>query len=258
MCLIAFAWNAHPRWPLVICANRDEFHGRPTAPLDEWQDHPGVYGGRDLLQGGGWLALTRSGRLAAVTNVREPGSPAAPRSRGKLVADFAEGGLCAAGFAELTRADSATYGPFNALLWDGLELIYLSNRPEPYWTAVSRGIHGLSNSALDVEWPKTRRLTGVLQAWLQTAGTEAKPDLKPLFEALADPQPAPDAELPDTGVGTARERLLSPPFILGEQYGTRCSSIILIERDGRARFIERRFAAGGRADGERELELKLG
>ncbi len=253
MCLIALAWNAHPRFPLVIAANRDEFHNRPTESLREWPDVPGVFGGRDLREGGGWLALTRDGRLAAVTNVREPQRQLPARSRGHLVRSFAEGDRCAAAEAELVRTDGDVYGPFNLLLWDGLELVHVTNRPEPSWTTLSRGIHGVSNGTIDAPWPKVRYLTEALRTWLRNIPATGKPELSPLFDALADRGAAVDAELPNTGVGIDMERYLSPPFILDEPYGTRASSIIVFDRDGEARFIERTFGPNGVATGERDL-----
>jgi uncharacterized protein with NRDE domain len=167
MCLIAFAWNAHPRYTLVLTANRDEQHERPTAAAGRWDDAPDVYGGRDLRQGGSWLALNRNRRLAAVTNVREPVRLEGLKSRGQLVRDFVVGDGCAVTEAELRRMDGSDYGPFNLLLWDGLELVLASNRPEPAWTTLSSGIHGISNGAVDEPWPKVRRLTARLRSWLE-------------------------------------------------------------------------------------------
>ena len=146
MCLIAFAWNAHPDFPLVLVANRDEFHARPTAPLAPWTDAPDILGGRDLQAGGGWLALRRGQqRLAAVTNIREA-LPVLPQlSRGQLVRDYVSGDDCAVTFAEMRRVDGNDYGGFNLLLWDGADLIYATNRLKPRWETVTPGIHGISN-----------------------------------------------------------------------------------------------------------------
>jgi uncharacterized protein with NRDE domain len=256
MCLIACAWNAHPRYNLVIVANRDEFHDRPTEPLHEWRDAPGVHGGCDLREGGGWLALSASGRLAAVTNVREPNPVRAPQSRGALVRDFVTGADSAVSFAESARIGAPVYGPFNLLLWDGEELIHATNRPEPLWAGVQVGVHGLSNGEINAPWPKARRLTGALENWLRDTRA-SEPDLAPLFAALSDETIAPDDELPDTGVGVEIERRLSPAFIRGTAYGTRSSSVVLIERDGRVRFIERNFGPDGAPLGERRVELDL-
>jgi uncharacterized protein with NRDE domain len=277
MCLIAFAWNAHPRWPLVLCANRDEFHARPTAELGVWRepesdfargDAPQVIGGRDLQEGGGWLALNTAGHLAAVTNVREPGLPAAARSRGELVRHYLlespnqpVENPCAVSYADLLRIRGDQYGPFNLLLWDGLDLVHASNRPVPAWTTVPRGVHSLSNGTLNSPWPKSQHLATHLEQWLHTAAervdADGAPDPTGLFEALADRNQAADALLPNTGVGLERERLLSPPFIVGEQYGTRASSVVIVDRQGRARFIERRFGPAGRYLGEQQIDVQI-
>jgi uncharacterized protein with NRDE domain len=251
MCLIAFAWNVHPHWPLMLVANRDEYHARPTAGLAPWTAAPQIIGGRDLRAGGGWLALNRAqGRLAAVTNVREPAAPHADlRSRGALVGGFVQAGECAASFAEHLMADAPSYGPFNLLLWDKSELIYAGNRPSPRWESLTAGVHGLSNGALESHWPKTQRLIEALSGWLpqlpSTGKLPSAESIEPLLQALADDRAASDAELPDTGVGRETERRLSPPFIRGAAYGTRASSVVLIARSGAVLFVERRFGPNG-------------
>lgn len=260
MCLIAFAWNAHRRYPLVLIANRDEFHARPTAGLAPWRDLPDVLGGRDLKEGGGWLALHRHRRrLAAVTNIREPSPAAALRSRGHLVRDYVAGQDCAVSFAEMRRVDGNDYGGFNLLLWDGDELIVATNRLKPRWETVARGLHGISNGSFDERWPKTTRLVAALDAWLARPDDADRPgpDLEALFAALADDHRPPDAELPDTGIGIERERALSPPFIRLPGYGTRASSVVLVDRDGRALFVERSFGENGAAGEERRCEATL-
>lgn len=260
MCLIACAWNTHPDYPLVLVANRDEFHARPTAQLGVWDDHPQIVGGRDLEAGGGWLAVDRGRpRLAAVTNVRE-GAPPTPRvSRGRLVRDYLSGDESAVSYAELRRVDGDDYGPFNLLLWDGEELVMATNRLKPRWETVAPGVHGLSNGGLDAPWPKTRLLMARLDAWLQSAAARAaEPELSPLFDALADQQQPDDAELPDTGIGIERERLLSTAFIRLPGYGTRASQVVMVDRQGRTLFAERRFADGGVPAGEQRLRFTRG
>ncbi|GAC1631028.1 MAG: NRDE family protein [Nevskia sp.] len=261
MCLIAFAWNAHPRYPLALIANRDEFHARPTAPLAPWTEAPDVLGGRDLKEGGGWLALhRRRRRLVAVTNIREPAPALPPKSRGHLVRDYITGDDCAVVFAEMRRVDGNDYGGFNLILWDGDELIVATNRLQPRWETVARGVHGISNGAFDAPWPKTTRLMASLEGWLAGIGADAAgaADIEPLFAALADERRPPDAALPDTGIGLERERLLSSAFIRLPGYGTRASSVILIDRDGNALFAERSFGEDGAPAGERRHEAALG
>ena len=248
MCLIAFAWRAHPRYSLVLAANRDEAHDRPSAPLAAWADLPGVIGGRDLKADGTWLGLMAAGRLAAVTNVREPAATASLASRGALASGFLGQQDSAALCAQQLMAEAARYGGFNLLLCDGAELIHASNRPSPHWQRVAPGVHGLSNASLDSPWPKTLRLKAALAQWL-TTGSD---DVAPLFAALADTTPAPEAELPDTGVGLSLEKMLSPPFIRGSTYGTRASTVVCLGETGG--FVEeRRFGPQGVALGQTRL-----
>lgn len=252
MCLVALAWRTHPRWPLAIIANRDELHARPTAPAGFDPDAPGVYGGRDLVQGGGWLQLVRDGRLAAVTNVRAgPRAEAAPCSRGWLVRDFVRGdGDGANAYAAALAAHAREYGRFNLLLHEPGRLLFASNHPAFATRAVEPGLHAMSNGAFDAPWPKGVFATRALQAWLESPlATRDAPDaeaIEPLFTALRDTTRAPDASLPDTGVGLELERLLSPPFVLDPRYGTRCSSVVLVGEDTLL-FAERRYDAAGTA-----------
>jgi uncharacterized protein with NRDE domain len=255
MCLIALAYNTHPQWHLVLAANRDEFHARPTAPLGAWPENK-VVGGRDLREGGGWLALSASGHLAAVTNVRIPGLAAGARSRGALVRGFATGKDSVETYARRLDAEGAQYGPYNLFLWDGASLAYAGNRPRPHWQNLPPGLHAASNGALGEPWPKLSLLKGRLQAWMEGLG-EGEPDIAPLLATLAQDRSPPDAELPDTGVGLQMERMLSPPFIRSEGYGTRASSVVLVRRDGRASFFERRFGPSGIHQGDTRLELQL-
>ncbi|MCH9828763.1 MAG: NRDE family protein [Gammaproteobacteria bacterium] len=254
MCLIALSWQTHARYPLLIAANRDEFHARPTDPAAPWQDTPQVYGGRDRLQSGGWLAVSRRGRLAAVTNVRRmlPPNPRA-LSRGRLVADFVRADDSALEFCEALMPHAQEYGGFNLLLWDGACLRFATNQGE---TGESRevdpGIHVLSNATLDTPWPKSERLRTAMQ---QTSAHDT-PDIETLFTALADTAIAPDAALPNTGLELERERWLSSPFIRGPEYGTRASTVVLVAQD-RLRFVERRFGPNGRADGDSDRVLPL-
>lgn len=252
MCLIAFAWNVHPRWRLLLLANRDEFHARPTAPLARWDGEPPVLAGRDLQAGGSWLGLGAGGRVAAVTNVRNPDGDFSGASRGGLVADYlrSEAGAAAQAQVLLARADS--YRPFNLLLFDDCDGFYLGNRPAPGSVTVTPGVHGLSNADFNTPWPKTRRLMEHLQRWLDAGGDE---DLAPLWMALADDSEWPDDVLPDTGVGIELERRLSAAFIRGEHYGTRASTLVAVDHNGHGRIIERRYAAEGVFEGEVVLTL---
>lgn len=253
MCLIAFAWNPSPTLRLVVAANRDEFHGRPSLPLAEWADQPGLMAGRDVEAQGTWLGVSRRGRLAAVTNVRLPDMPVPGlRSRGALALDFLAGS--ASPQAHLAALDDsfAQYGPCNLLLADAREAWYASNQAGMPMQQLSDGVHGLSNAALDTPWPKTLALKAAVAQWLHQGRSS---NTAPLFAALADDQQPPDAELPDTGVGLARERLVAPAFIRGREYGTRCSTVIVVEANGRGSVIERRFGPEGVVLGESRVEF---
>lgn len=255
MCLIAYAWKAHPRWSLVLIDNRDEFHGRPAAAADFLADAPTIYGGRDLEKLGGWLQVSMRRRLAAVTNVRDGTLPeSAKRSRGALVSEFVRDARSGADWLADLAADAPRYGRFNLLAWDGIALQLAGNHPGWRARAVAAGVHALSNGDFDAPWPKSRRAHKALVRWLARVGDAARPDVSPLLEALADERVAPDADLPDTGVGLELERLLSAPFIRGTRYGTRCSSVVLVGAAG-ARFIERRYGPDGVVLGEHAQDL---
>lgn len=258
MCLIALAWRTHPRYRLVLAANRDEFHDRPTLPLEPWRDDPRVVGGRDALHGGGWLAL-RGRRLAAVTNVRRPGDDAG-RTRGALVAEFVRSAHAADASNPLAR-EALAYRPFNLLACDGETLTFATNRANGErgfaMRALAPGVHGVSNGALDAPWPKTAALMAKLEDWRASPAARSDAlDLAPLFDALADQTIAPDDALPDTGVGAELERFLSPAFIRSARYGTRASTVALIAED-HARIVERRFGPEGACLGETDLRVEI-
>ena len=251
MCLIAFAWDAHPRWKLVLLGNRDEFHARPTTPLQRWPGEPEMLAGKDLKAGGTWMGLAAGGRAAVVTNVRDPAAPGDGASRGLLVSEYLRGDSGAQAHGEQLLQVAEAYRPFNLLLFDALAGVYLGNHPASGLSAVTPGVHGLSNADYDTPWPKTRQLLGRLQHWIDSA-TE---DFDPLWEALADDAQWPDEVLPDTGVGIELERRLSAAFICGEEYGTRASTLIVADRDGKGQIMERRFGPDGEVCGETALEL---
>lgn len=259
MCLIALGWRAHPRWTLALIANRDEFHGRPTAAAGPDPDAPDVYGGRDLVQGGGWLQVSTRGRLAAVTNVRAGyAAEAAPRSRGALVRDFARGSEGAEASLQALAPIAGEFGRFNLLAWDGVALAFAGNHPRFATYPVEPGLHAMSNGAFDAPWPKSTRATRALSAWLASSAAEAETfdpqGLAPLLGALADAQAAPDEALPDTGVGLELERALSPPFVRDPRYGTRCSSVVLVG-EASILFAERRFGPDGAILGDSLVDL---
>lgn len=254
MCLIVLALGLRPDLPLIVAANRDEFHQRPSEALGDWPDHPGVVAGRDREKGGTWLALHRDGRFAALTNVRDPTRRhPSPRSRGALVSEFVTGTVSAADAARAAVAAGSAYDGFNLLLCDGQALWYATNREEAP-QQLSAGIHGLSNHRLGTAWPKVRRARNALR---EALAEEPRQLETALLRLLADETPVDDAELPDTGVGLEWERLLATPFIRAHHYGTRASTVVLWGASGEVLMVERRFGPGGIPQGETRRTLQL-
>ncbi|WP_444437131.1 NRDE family protein [Pseudomonas sp. A6] len=248
MCLIVLAWRPGHAMPLIVAANRDEFYARPTLPLAAWEDAPGVYAGRDLEAGGTWMGLGPGGRFAALTNVRDPGQPLGPRSRGELVAGFLRGCQAPLDYLAEVQRRAAEYSGFNLLVGDARQLCYFNPRDgEP--RELPAGLHGLSNASLDTPWPKLLRARAALEEHLD----EAEPGA--LLGLLGDHERPGDERLPETGVGLATERLLSSVFIASANYGTRASSVLRVHADGRREFIERSFGPEGAHLGEVRLEL---
>lgn len=250
MCLIVFAYRIHPRYRLILAANRDEFYTRPAAPADWWES-PAILAGRDLLQGGSWLGLDRRGRLAAVTNVRNPADILpGRRSRGELVPAFLAGTASAGDFA--AGLDGTVYPGFNLLLDDGQELVWSSNRAVAP-RRLPPGLYALSNAALDTPWPKVLRAKQLLAARL--ADATLAPEA--LLQLLADDRQPDDDQLPDTGVGRARERALAPIRIRTPDYGSRTATVVLAGRDGTVEFVERTLATPASPEGQRTFRLAV-
>lgn len=236
MCLILLAWQAHPDYPLVVAANRDEFFSRRTAAADFWEDAPNVLAGRDLEAGGTWLGVTRNGRFAALTNYRDPaqnrmGAP----SRGELTRRFLAGRQSAEDYLQELESCADRYNGFNLIFGDLDGLWCFSNCGEGEQALVP-GMYGLSNHLLDTPWPKVARGKSALNGALQALPNEA-----PLFALLRDDSIAPDDALPRTGVSLEWERLLSAAFVRSPQYGTRSATVLLRDRSGWVRFIEQGF-----------------
>jgi uncharacterized protein with NRDE domain len=244
MCLLAMAWRTDPQWPLVLIGNRDELYARPTAQAARWAEAPEVVGGQDLQFGGAWLGVSDKGRLAAVTNLRRPWEQTSLRaSRGILTRRFLTGEL---DLAAVEALDLDQFNPFNLVVAQANDAVFMTNRPSIERLRLVPGVHGVSNGPLAPLWPKTRRAMAAVSDWLEAGG----PDPGPLFRLLADETPAPDADLPDTGVGLERERSLSACFLRGEVYGTRASTVVLVDAQGRGQLIERSFGPGGAPAGE--------
>ena len=238
ICLIVFAYNCHPLYRLILGANRDEYRDRPTDPARFWSDSPQVLAGRDRVAGGTWMGITTDGKLAAVTNYRDPRRQVVdPPSRGGLVAGFLQNPLVTPEkFRGILNRDGEVYDGFNLLYGTSTELYYFTNRGGSSGP-ITPGIHALSNHLLDTRWPKAAAAGDRLEAVVQQPSV----DPEQIFAALSDPAPFADVLLPDTGIGPDRERTLSPIFIEGELYGTRSTTVLLIGRSDRVTFIERTF-----------------
>lgn len=255
MCLILLAWQAHPRYPLVVAANRDEFFARPTAAADFWDQAPDILAGRDLSAGGTWMGMTRQGRFAALTNFREPDKnrPEAP-SRGKLVDGFLAGTISAPDYLIGLSQTSAAYNGFN-LLCGSLNqgLWHCSNRSEsgsPH--RLAPGIYGLSNHLLDTPWPKVAQGKSDLAKALA-----ALPQDRPLFELLRDANVHQDDRLPRTGVSLEWERILSAAFVRTPGYGTRSSTVVRVDGQKILSFDEQTWLPGGSAGNRRRFRISL-
>jgi uncharacterized protein with NRDE domain len=238
MCIILFAYEAHPKYKLILAANRDEYFARRTARAAMWEDSPNVVAGRDLERGGTWLGVTKEGRYAAVTNFRDPSAvqKSAP-SRGFLVSDFLRSSEPPSEYVARTSALSKNYNGFNLIVGDEHGLHYHSNR-DPGMRTLSTGVYGLSNHLLDTPWPKVERGKQALSEFVRR-GEKIIPES--IFNILGNREQAKDNQLPDTGIGVEYERALSPIFISTPIYGTRSSSLLLIDREGLITFIERTF-----------------
>jgi uncharacterized protein with NRDE domain len=252
MCLIAFAWHVHPRWRLVLVGNRDEFHARPTEPLAPWVEAPDVIAGRDLEAGGTWAGVAPHGRVSVITNVRDMTADHSGLSRGLLVADYLGSNVPARAHAIELMSSAKGYRPFNLLTFDHDDAYYLGNHPNARAQRVEPGVHGLSNADFNAPWPKTQALVEHLTTWV---AHDTETDVDGLFQLVADQGAWPDDVLPDTGVGIERERFLSSAFIVGETYGTRASTVILVDHDDRTVIAERRFGPHGVPQGETRYDV---
>ncbi len=246
MCLILFAWNAHPEHRLIVAANRDEYHRRRTYALSRWDDLP-IIAGRDALAGGTWMGVSADvpGRVAMVTNVRVgPPERAGVRSRGQLPVDFLDGDEDPKVFADRVVEKAADYDPVNLLIGDATDLWWVTNRPAPHAERVADGVHGVSNGALDNDWPKVADGTAALRDLISAGASDDD-----YFAMLADQDRPDPVRLPDTGVGAEFEAALSSKFINIPGYGTRASTLLRIGHDGHGAIVERRYGYRGKRRG---------
>ncbi len=254
MCLALIATRIRDDLPLVVAANRDEFYRRPAAPAAFWPEVPGLLAGRDLEAGGTWLGVTREGRLALLTNHRDPrahreGAP----SRGALVAEFLRGGEGPGEFLRRKETEAAAYNGFHLVVGNASGLWYFTNT-DGTLRELPAGVHGISNGPVDEPWPKVTRSTGLLARLLEDP---ADPGPDALLGLLSDRERSPDAELPSTGIPLEWERALSSVFVVHGSYGTRCSTALLVGRDGLVRFVERSFDPSGVPTGTVKVHFGL-
>lgn len=254
MCLIVFAYDCHPDYRLILGANRDEYRDRPTEPARFWPDAPHLLAGRDQQAGGTWLGITTDGKLAAITNYRDPRQQVTdPPSRGTLVAGFLQHrSVTTEEFQHTLYRDGQRFDGFNLLYGTVNDLHYFTNRGGSSGP-ITPGIHGLSNHLLDTHWPKLTVARSRLKTILQQKTVD--PDL--IFTALSDPAPFAARLLPDTGIGPERERLLSPIFISDELYGTRSTTVLLIDRNDRVTLMERIFDSSSTATATKSFSLTI-
>lgn len=235
MCLIFISFHYHPRYKLIVAGNRDEFYARKTAAANYWKDYPQILGGRDLEAGGTWLGMSTSGKISMLTNYRDPKNinPAAP-SRGQLVSDYLKSPITAEAYMQLIERDGKKYNGFNLIVGSAEEMFYYSNYRDGI-TKFQPGFYGISNHLLDTPWPK------VLLGKERIAPALNYNDVDPeqLFEILYDDHVAPDDKLPDTGLPLERERALSSMFIKTSNYGSRCSTVVLVDKSNEVLFSER-------------------
>lgn len=255
MCLLVLAWQAHPRYRLIVAANRDEFHERPAAPLAQWTGAAGIIAGRDLRAGGTWLGVDARLRLGVITNFRDLQKPreGAP-SRGALIPAYLEGQTEPQAYLADLAHKAGDYAGFNLLLADADSLWYGSNRGQPFARPLAAGVYGLSNELLDTPWPKLVRVRSRFESWLRTSSQSA---VEELFAMLNDRVSGEreDAAVPST-VSPELWRALSAPFVQHPTYGTRCSTVVLIENTGTLSIVERRFDAAGHLSGEVRFAIR--
>ncbi|HNP18275.1 MAG TPA: NRDE family protein [Fulvivirga sp.] len=237
MCLILLGYKVHPTYKLIIAANRDEFYGRPTKPLDFWEEDRSILAGKDLEAGGTWLGLTTAGKISLLTNYRDLKNikPNAP-SRGHLVSDYLKKGIDASQYLENVAQKGNNYNGFNIICGDVDELQYYGNYQKGVHK-IKAGVHGLSNALFNTPWPKV--IKGKEKVEKVIANNEITAEH--LFATLYDDLKAPDNQLPDTGVGYEKEAMLSPMFIKSENYGSRCSTVILVDNDNNVHCSERTY-----------------
>lgn len=253
MCLILFSWKQHPDYKLILAANRDEFYKRPTAPANFWEDNPNILAGRDLQGHGTWIGVNAHGKIAALTNYRDPKNidPNAI-SRGELTVNYLKEKISPQEYLDTLKETAGNYNGFNLIVGDHEELLHYNN-VNHHIERLSPGTYGLSNGFFQENWPKLKTGREALAAQVQNNTT----DEYTLLNVLSNKTIAPDSDLPKTGVPLEWERALSPLFIETEEYGTRCSTLIYIDYEHRLKFVEKTYAVGEQTEGLKSFDLNI-
>lgn len=254
MCLLIISWQEFPTSPLIFASNRDEFHQRKTLPLHYWHDASDILAGRDMKAFGTWAGVSRTGRFAALTNIRHPqASRIGTQSRGQLVSEFLDSTVAPETYIKHLQNKAESFGGFNLLVGDKTQLGYVNNLSKEC-RLLQPGRYGLSNAILDTPWPKLESAKEYLEQWLTQSAD--KKTIETLAGILNNRMKAPDAQLPDTGVSAEWEKLLSSQFIVSEQYGTRASTGWLVDQHGRLTVKELSFDAKGTQIGSVEQQIQ--
>jgi uncharacterized protein with NRDE domain len=256
MCTLLFSFKNHSQYPLILASNRDEFYDRPTAPAAFWKEAPDLLAGRDLKACGTWLGVTKTGRCAALTNVRAPASMRddAP-TRGTLVSNYLTKAKDPGTYFDDMRFHAHEYNGFNLIFGYLWELYYFSNKDHGFCRTIAPGLYGLSNDLLDTPWPKVERGKQLLRNAIEDGEGGVIPDR--LFEVLADTCQPDDSLLPDTGIGLTWERILAPIFVQSPLYGTRFSTVVMVDNENRVSFAERAFQSGSDVYTEQRFEFTI-
>lgn len=253
MCLIVFANNFHPNYKLIFAANRDEFYDRPTSQAEFWKDSTELLAGKDLQAGGTWMGITKQGKFAAITNFRDlKNFNAAAPSRGKITLDFLLNNIQPEEYYNSLKPELNSFNGFNLIFGKIEELFYFSNKSGGL-QKIERGIQGISNALLNTPWPKVEKSKNHLEILLKQ--NEIHP--YEVMSILYDPTKANDKNLPDTGVGIELERILSPVFISSEKYGTRCSTVVIADKDNNVHFVEKTYHSGIGTFSTKEFKFKI-
>ena len=244
MCLILFSWKTHPNYKLILAANRDEFYKRPTQQANYWKDHPELLAGKDLQAGGTWIGMSKSGRIAALTNYRDPQNiDVHAASRGELTTNFLTSGDEPELYLRKIKNSNIHYNGFNLMVGDGNSLFHYNNVNHDI-SEVAPGTYGLSNGFFQENWPKTKNGRNALEKVIQ----KEQFSNQDLLDILGNTKKAEDVDLPKTGIPVDWERALSPLFINADGYGTRCSTIIKVDYNNKKEFLEKTYAVGGQSE----------